>query len=115
MEQKTLSNWLKAAIVCLALFGLFVYGSVVPSYGQLLAAQNPEYAHCFWPWMTLLILTAIPCYTSLVFGWQIASDIGRDKSFRQLQRMVRWPPHDPEHSPKHRPRCRARHGRHHTP
>ena len=91
MEQKTLSNWLKAAIVCLALFGLFVYGSVVPSYGQLLAAQNPEYAHCFWPWMTLLILTAIPCYTSLVFGWQIASDIGRDKSFTDVNaRRMKW-------------------------
>lgn len=91
MQQKSLSNWLKAAIVCLALFGLLVYGIVIPSYGQSLAAQNPDYAHCFWPWMTLLILTAIPCYTALVFGWQIASDIGKDRSFSEDNaRRMKW-------------------------
>jgi len=91
MQQKSLSSWLKAAIVCLALFGLLVYGLVLPSYGSGLAARYPEYAHCFWPWMTLLLLTAVPCYTALVFGWKIASDIGRDRSFSDAnaQRM-KW-------------------------
>lgn len=91
MRQKSLSSWLKAAIVCLAVFGLFVYGGILPFYGQLIALRNPDYAHCFWPWMTLLILTAIPCYAALVFGWQIATDIGRDKSFSDANaRRMKW-------------------------
>ena len=60
MQQKSLSNWLKVAIICLAVFGLLVYGMVIPNYGRNLAVQNPDYAHCFWPWMTLLILTTVP-------------------------------------------------------
>ena len=91
MQQKSLSSWLKAAIVCLAVFGLFVYGAILPYYGRLLAIRNPDYAHCFWPWMTLLILTAVPCYTSLVFGWKIATDIGRDHSFSDANaRRMKW-------------------------
>jgi len=91
MQQKSLSNWLKVAIICLAVFGLLVYGMVIPNYGRNLAVQNPDYAHCFWPWMTLLILTAIPCYTALVFGWRIATDIGRDRSFSEANaKRMKW-------------------------
>ena len=91
MQQKSLSNWLKAAIICLAVFGLLVYGVVLPAYGQSIAADNPEFSHCFWPWMTLLLLTAVPCYIALVFGWKIAADIGRDRSFSEDNaRRMRW-------------------------
>ena len=91
MQQKSLSNWLKVAIICLAVFGLLVYGMVIPNYGRNLAVQNTDYAHCFWPWMTLLILTAIPCYTALVFGWRIATDIGRDRSFSEANaKRMKW-------------------------
>lgn len=91
MEQKTLSLWLKAAIVCLAVFGLVIFGVIIPSYGLSLAAANPEFSHCFWPWMTLVILVAIPCYTALVFGWKIAADIGRDRSFSEENaKRMRW-------------------------
>lgn len=91
MQQKSLSNWLKVAIICLAVFGLLVYGMVIPNYGRNLAVQNPDYAHCFWPWMTLLILTAIPCYTALVYGWRIATDIGRDRSFSEANaKRMKW-------------------------
>lgn len=91
MEQKALSNWLKGAVICLAVFGLFIFGGVIPAYGQSLAAANPDYAHCFWPWMTLVILVAIPCYLALGFGWKIAADIGRDQSFSDDNaRRMRW-------------------------
>lgn len=91
MEQKSLSNWLKGAVVCLAVFGLLIFGIVIPFYGLSLAGQNPEYAYCFWPWMTLIILVAVPCYASLVFGWRIAADIGRDRSFSEENaRRMRW-------------------------
>ena len=81
MKQKSLSNWLKGAIVCLAVVGILVFGVVIPIYGTELAVQNPEKAHCFWPWMTLMLLVAVPCYAALVLGWKIAADIGRDRSF----------------------------------
>ena len=91
MAQKTLSNWLKGAILCLALFGLLIFGFVIPSYGLSLASMNPEYAHCFWPWMTLMILVALPCYAALVIGWKIAADIGRDRSFSEENaKRMRW-------------------------
>lgn len=81
MEQKALSSWLKGAIGCLALLGLFIFGFVIPAYGISLAGANPDHAHCFWPWMFLIILVAIPCYAALVVGWKISADIGRDRSF----------------------------------
>ncbi len=91
MKQKALSNWLKGAIICLAVFGLLVFGVVIPIYGLEIAVENPEYAHCFWPWMTLMILVALPCYAALVFGWKIAADIGRDRSFcEENARRMRW-------------------------
>lgn len=81
MEQRALSSWLKGAIVCLAVLGLLVFAVVIPAYGLTLAGNNPDYAHCFWPWMLLILLVAVPCYMALVIGWRIASDIGRDRSF----------------------------------
>ena len=81
MEQKALSSWLKGAIICLAVLGLFIFGLVIPGYGVSLTSVYPEYQHCFWPWMTLVILIAIPCYIALVVGWRISADIGRDRSF----------------------------------
>jgi len=91
MEQKALSQWLKAAIVILGIFGLVVFGGIIPGYGMSIAAANPAYAHCFWPWMLLMILVALPCYAALVFGWRIAGDIGRDRSFSdENAKRMRW-------------------------
>lgn len=91
MQQKVLSNWLKCAIVVLAVLGLFVFGVVIPLYGLSIAADNPEYAFCFSPWMILTVLVAIPCYAALVIGWKIAADIGRDQSFSDHNaKRMRW-------------------------
>lgn len=91
MEQKTLSNWLKGAIICLAVVGAVIFGLVIPFYGWSLALENPDYAHCFWPWMTLMLLIAVPCYAALVFGWKIAADIGNDRSFSDVNaKRMRW-------------------------
>ena len=81
MEQKALSKWLKAVLIGVGLCGLVVYLVIVPGYGASTAHLNPEYAHCFWPWLIFLWGTAVPCYTALVLGWRIAANIGRDRSF----------------------------------
>ena len=91
MKQKSLSNWLKVAIFMMGIFGLIIYGVILPSYGQSLAADYPEFSHCFWPWMTLLLLTAVPCYVALIFGWKIAHDIGLDRSFSEVNaKRMKW-------------------------
>lgn len=81
MNQSSLSKWLKLIIITVGLCGLLVYAWVIPSFGQTLAVDNPEFAHCYWPWLLLIWATAVPCYIALVFAWRIAANIGNNRSF----------------------------------
>lgn len=81
MTQKSISIWLKAIIIGVALCGLVIYVLVVPSAGQSIVAANPEFSNRFLPWLIFISLTALPCYAVLVLGWKVASNIGRDRSF----------------------------------
>ena len=81
MSQNNLSKWLKAVIIGTGIFGLIIFGWLIPAYGASIASMNPEFSHCYWPWLVFLWLCAVPCFASLVFGWKIASNIGSDKSF----------------------------------
>ncbi|MCR5700881.1 MAG: DUF2975 domain-containing protein [Lachnospiraceae bacterium] len=81
MEQKALATWLKIIIIGVGICGLVVYFIVFPSYGQSIVNDYPEFANRFLPWLVFLWITAIPCYAAFVFGWKIAVNIGRDKSF----------------------------------
>ncbi len=81
MNQSNLSKWLKAVIIGTGIFGLIVFGLLIPLYGASFASMNPELAYCYWPWLIFLWLCAVPCFVSLYFGWKIASNIGADKSF----------------------------------
>ncbi len=81
MEQQTLSFVLKLVLIGLGAAGIVIYFFVLPILGGDIAAAYPEFAYCYWPWLLFLWLTAIPCYITLVFGWSIATEIGRDNSF----------------------------------
>ena len=81
MTQVSLSKWLKVIIIGVGLCGLVVYGVVIPSYGASLVASYPEFSGRYWPWLLFLLATGIPCYAALIFGWQIASSIGQDRTF----------------------------------
>lgn len=81
MEQKSLAKWLKFVILGVGLCGLFVYLYMIPSFGTSMVEQYPEFSGAFWPWLIFLWITAIPCYAVLFFGWRIAGNIGRDRSF----------------------------------
>ena len=81
MKQKNLSKWLKLITIGLALVGAVLYFAVFPVLGNETAQQYPEYAHCFYPWIIFLWLTAVPCYLVLIFVWKISGNIGRDHSF----------------------------------
>lgn len=81
MNQKTLSRWLKAVILSMAVCGLILYFVVLPIVGRDAALDYPEYAYCFWPWLIFLWVTGVPCYAVLVWGWDLAREIGEDRSF----------------------------------
>ena len=81
MKQKSLARWLKAAIVGVALCLAVVYLLVIPDFGKSIAAQNPEFAFCYWPWLIFLWCTALPCIAALILGWTVAGRIGKDRSF----------------------------------
>ena len=81
MEQKSVAKWLKFILIGVGLCGLAVHFLIIPSYGQALASENPDYAHCYLPWLLFLWGSGIPCYIVLFLGWKIAGRIGRDQSF----------------------------------
>ena len=94
MEQKALAKWLKFILIGVGLCGLAVYFIVIPSYGDSLICDYPEFANRFWPWMLFLWISGIPCYPALVLGWKIAANIGNDQSFSnsnaKYHKWVAW-------------------------
>ena len=91
MKQKSLARWLKAVLLGLALCGGVLYVLVLPAIGQEEVLLYPEFAHCFWPWLGFLWASGVPCYGVLILAWQIAGDIGRDRSFTPANaRRLQW-------------------------
>ena len=92
MRQKTLSNWLKFIILGVGLCGLVIYLLVVPMLGQTVAAaEDGLFDRLYWPWLVLIWVTALPCYAALAFGWIIAVNIGKDRSFSvENARLLKW-------------------------
>ncbi len=81
MEQKTLSKWLKLILLGMGVCGLAVYFLIVPSFGESLRSQYPEFADRYWPWLIFIWVSGVPCYAVLALGWRIAVNIGHDASF----------------------------------
>ncbi len=92
MRQKSLSNWLKFIIIGVGLCGLVIYLLVVPMLGQTVAvAEDGVFERLYWPWLVLIWVTALPCYAALAFGWIIAVNIGKDRSFCvENARLLKW-------------------------
>lgn len=81
MKQITLSKWLKFIIIGVGICGLAIYTMVFPMLGKEIIAKNEEFRYCFWPWLSFIWVTGIPCYIALIFSWRIATNIGADQSF----------------------------------
>lgn len=81
MSQKSLSKWLKGIIAGMAVCGAIIYLYLIPVYGRDLVEANPEFSYCYIPWVAVLLISSIPCYWGLYFGWRIATEIGKDNSF----------------------------------
>lgn len=87
MNQKSLAMWLKVIIVGMAICGVVVYGYAVPFGDNQLLGGIAENTGC----LIYIWLTAIPCYGVLLFGWEIATNIGSDNSFSQANaKCLKW-------------------------
>lgn len=84
MEQKNLSNWLKCILIGIGILGLFFYTVVIPIFGIDLRTQYPEFSNRFWPWLAFIMVSGIPCFIVLSLSWKIASNIGRNQSFSEV-------------------------------
>jgi hypothetical protein len=83
MTQKSLAKWVQGILIGFAVVGAIFYLGIIPMIGKDIAADNPEMAWMYYPWLVFLLLTAVPCYVFLVYGWKIAGNISKDKSFSQ--------------------------------
>lgn len=91
MEQKSLARWLKFIIIGVAICGGLIYFCVLPECGKTMVNAYPEFSNRYWPWLIFLWTTGIPCYGVLVFGWQIATNIGKDRSFSmENAKALKW-------------------------
>lgn len=91
MNQKGLAKWLKFIIIGIGLCGIVIYLFVLPIFGNDMTEKYPEFAYCYYPWLIFLWVTAVPCYAVLIFGWRIADNIGKDKSFcEQNAKLLKW-------------------------
>ncbi len=84
MKQGTFSRRLKAIIIGIAVMAAVVYFWFVPDLGRGIALANPEYAAAYWPWVIFVTLTAVPIAIACVLAFRIADDIGKDKSFTEI-------------------------------
>ena len=93
MSQKNLSRWLKAILAGMAVCGAVLYGYALPAVGVGIMNRYPgeDLLAAFWSWMIVLWLSAVPCYIVLGLGWQIADNIGEDRSVsRKNARNLKW-------------------------
>lgn len=88
MSQRQLATWIKVIIIGMAIGGLILCALMVPYFGKSIISNNPEFSSWFWPWMMLIIITAIPCYLVLFYVWEIATSIANDQSFTQSNSII---------------------------
>lgn len=83
MNEKRMSILLQTIIVCVALCAIGILAYAVPEMGRAVALHNPDYAHCYWPWVILLWVVSIPGFVGLAYCMLIARDMGRGEAFSE--------------------------------
>lgn len=86
MTQKSLARLIKGILIGFAAFGIIfcicvLYWGIIPLTGADIYYNDPAVRRMFLPWMIFLLITAVPCYIFLFFGWRIAANIENDNSF----------------------------------
>ena len=81
MKQDSLAKWLKGIIIGIGICGLLICLVILPMLAKDILYAGSGMEHYYRPWMIFLWISAIPCYVVLLYGWKVASNIGRDNSF----------------------------------
>lgn len=83
MEIKTLSKCLKCIIAGAGICCLAVFAAVIPMYAVSMRTIYPEFSNRFWPWLVFLWIAGLPCFAALAMAWEIAGNVGADRSFSE--------------------------------
>ena len=78
MNQRSLSNRLKAIIIGIGICGLILACIVLPYGGSKL---TDVYDIKYWLYLIFIWVALIPCYAALMYAWRIAVNIGNNRSF----------------------------------
>lgn len=81
MKSTSIERCLKGIIIGLSVCGVLVYALLLPAFGDSMRIQYPEFSHWYYPWLTFLWLTVVPCYFTLAAAWKVAVNIGKGHSF----------------------------------
>ena len=81
MKQKLFLFWLKLFLICIAVGGLALFAFALPALGLKMKAMNPEFSHCFWPWLIFLLISGLPCFAVLVLAGKLLSSIEKNMAF----------------------------------
>lgn len=75
MTRKTMTIGLKSITALLAVLILFFFFVVLPSIGQAIARQNPEFAWAYWPCLIGAWVFMLPILTAFLPAWQVFDTI----------------------------------------
>ncbi|MBO4324517.1 MAG: DUF2975 domain-containing protein [Lachnospiraceae bacterium] len=81
MKQKELSVLLKSVVIGVGICGIVVYALLIPFAAKYFTENNLMDANHALPWMITIWISAVPCFLVLMKGWQIAAEIGANRSF----------------------------------
>jgi len=79
MKQKYMGILLKYSTIGIGIIAIFTYFNALPKIGNLLVAGHLE--SLYWPWITFLWGSSIPCFLALLCFWNICCNIKSDESF----------------------------------
>lgn len=81
MINKSLTKWMRCVIVGMTLCGILIYFVIFPVIGSEIIKYYPELNDWFYPWISFIWLTAIPCFGVLCLLWRIITNIKSGKIF----------------------------------
>ncbi len=82
MHRGVLAKGLKVLVVFIGICGLLFYGGALPLLGRDIMLQIKS-QFFFWPWLTFMWITAVPCYIVLFFLWRISDKIAQGIGFSE--------------------------------
>jgi hypothetical protein len=90
MSSKTLCNLVRVAVIAVAVCGFAVCGYIFPVWGAAISEANPEFAHCYLPWLLFLWGVSLPCFIVLALVWKVSTSIRREQVFTlQTAKLVK--------------------------